>query len=155
MFVETKTKFVYFNHRGETEERTVELSSLDYVAKPRNDFQHSPGWFLTGLDYSRGRNGEPRSFELSSIQMPEEGFDHGTHLVSYTIPFPIYALKREIEGLETLRPTWAQGFTDESVAAQVNSSAVGQLWKMLGVDNQTDAVARLKGLLVLEEESKE
>lgn len=55
------------------------------------------------------------------------------------------AFKR-IEGYETLRPVWAQGWTDDSSAAQASSAALGQLWKLLGATNQTDAVIKLKAL---------
>ena len=56
--------------------------------------------------------------------------------------------ERYNEALEELRPVWAQGWTDDSQAAQVSSSALAQLWEMLGASNQTQAVealAKLKG----------
>jgi hypothetical protein len=53
-------------------------------------------------------------------------------------------LRDKIELLEELRPVWAQGWTSDSVAAQCATSAMTQLWKMLGVNNQTDAVQALK-----------
>lgn len=54
--------------------------------------------------------------------------------------------KTTIEALETLRPHWAQGYTTDSVAAQVTTGATLQLWDMLGVTNQTDAVSELQAL---------
>ncbi len=52
-------------------------------------------------------------------------------------------LKRRIEGLESLRPVWAQGPTPESVTDQVNAAALASIWNLLGVDNQTEAMQRL------------
>lgn len=56
-------------------------------------------------------------------------------------------LKRQIEGLESLRPAWAQGYTSDSMAVQASASALSTLWQMLGVDNQTAACAKLRELL--------
>ena len=55
-------------------------------------------------------------------------------------------LVRKIEGLEALRPVWAHGWTDDSVAAQTSSNALSQLWEMLGAKDQTQAVAALEEL---------
>ena len=60
-------KFEYFNHRGELESRVVDVTSLDYCVLPHQEYGHNPGWVLTGLDFSRGRNGVPRSFMLGNI----------------------------------------------------------------------------------------
>ena len=51
--------------------------------------------------------------------------------------------------LENLRPVWAQGWTDDSMAAQSSGNALAELWKLLGVDSQTAAVDRLRTLLIL------
>lgn len=59
-------KFEYKNHRGVIEERTVEPESLDYMTNP--GYGYPPGWFLTCKDYTRGRNGDIRSFYLDNIQ---------------------------------------------------------------------------------------
>lgn len=53
--------------------------------------------------------------------------------------------------LEVLRPHWAQDLTSDSMAAQAFASALSTLWGLLKVDNQTEAVARLKALLELAE----
>ena len=53
-------------------------------------------------------------------------------------------LNGKIEVLEQFRPLWAQGYTNDSVAAQTLGGALTRLWKMLGVSNQTDAVQALK-----------
>lgn len=49
--------------------------------------------------------------------------------------------------MEVLRPVWAQGHTSDSQAAQASANALSELWKALGVDNQTAAMARLRELL--------
>lgn len=54
--------------------------------------------------------------------------------------------QREIRGIETLRPVWAYGYSSESTATQVTSAALAQVWKALGVTNQTDAMQRLAAL---------
>jgi hypothetical protein len=54
--------------------------------------------------------------------------------------------ERAKDALEGLRPVWAQGWTDDSMAAQASGNALAQLWEMLGVQDQTQAVATLKAL---------
>lgn len=56
------------------------------------------------------------------------------------------ALEAARSEIETLRPVWAQGWSTDSLAAQASAAALGQIWKALGVDNQTAAMARLKEL---------
>lgn len=53
-------------------------------------------------------------------------------------------LEDELEGLESLRPHWAQGFTEDSVAAQSSQAALSQLWELIGAKDQTQAVQILK-----------
>jgi hypothetical protein len=48
--------------------------------------------------------------------------------------------------LETMRPVWAQGFTSDSMAAQATSAALAQMWKALGVTDQTAAMAAIRKL---------
>ena len=63
-----------------------------------------------------------------------------------TVDAYVQTLHRQIEALEALRPHWAQGHTTDSVVAQVATGATLQLWDMLGVTNQTDAVVELRAL---------
>jgi hypothetical protein len=58
----------------------------------------------------------------------------------------IWELKRNNDALEVLRPVWAQGWTNDSNAAQASGAALAQLWNMLGVQDQTQAVAILAEL---------
>jgi hypothetical protein len=58
----------------------------------------------------------------------------------------IAGVERAKDALEGLRPVWAQGWTDDSMAAQASGNALAQLWEMLGVQDQTQAVATLKAL---------
>lgn len=51
-----------------------------------------------------------------------------------------------IEVLEAMRPHWAKGYSSDSVAAQVSHAALSDIWKLLGVDNQTQAMLRLEEL---------
>lgn len=48
--------------------------------------------------------------------------------------------------LEALRPQWAKGFTNDSVAAQINALALSQIWNELDVNNQTEAMQRIRYL---------
>ena len=50
------------------------------------------------------------------------------------------------KALRVLRPVWAHGWTDDSIAAQVTASALGRLWEMLGAKNQDEAVEHLTTL---------
>ena len=54
--------------------------------------------------------------------------------------------ERRNDALEQLRPVWAQGWTRDSMAAQASANALSQLWKMLGVQDQTQAADRIKEL---------
>ena len=44
---------------------------------------------------------------------------------------------------EALRPQWAMGYSSDSMAAQVATSALAEIWKVLGVTNQTDCINEL------------
>lgn len=55
-----------------------------------------------------------------------------------------HELERKVAALESLRPMWAQGFTSDSQAAQTWCSATKQLWEILDVCSQTDAVQKLR-----------
>ncbi len=54
--------------------------------------------------------------------------------------------KEEILTLERLRPHWAQGYSSDSIAAQSSVAALDDMWEILGVSNQTDAVQKLRSL---------
>jgi hypothetical protein len=54
--------------------------------------------------------------------------------------------ERRNEALEELRPIWAQGWTEDSMAAQASGNALSTLWAMLGAENQTQAVSTLAEL---------
>ncbi len=56
------------------------------------------------------------------------------------------SLHQKLEDMERLRPLWAQGYSSDSVAAQATSAALTQIWGVLGVSNQTQAMERLREL---------
>ena len=56
----------------------------------------------------------------------------------------------KLETVEALRPHWAQGYSSDGVAAQTMSAALSQLWGLLGVSNQTDAMDTLRKLVTEE-----
>lgn len=49
--------------------------------------------------------------------------------------------------LESFRPHWAQGYTDDSMAAQAATTALSQLWELLYAKDQTQAVTNLRRLI--------
>lgn len=52
--------------------------------------------------------------------------------------------EEQIKALREERPMWAQGFTSDSVAAQVCTASLHQIWKELGVSNQTECMQKLR-----------
>lgn len=56
-------------------------------------------------------------------------------------------LQAKVDHLESLRPHWAEGHTDDSVAAQCKTDALNELWGLLGVSDQTMAMERLRELV--------
>lgn len=58
----------------------------------------------------------------------------------------VAALITRNAGLEKLRPVWAEGWSDDSVAAQCSAAALAQLWELLEVTDQTAAVLALRKL---------
>lgn len=58
----------------------------------------------------------------------------------------LYRARGKIAALEALRPHWAMGYSDDSVAAQIAVAALAQLWNRLGVNNQSSAIAELSRL---------
>ncbi|MGF9564140.1 hypothetical protein AAIH70_11555 [Neorhizobium sp. BT27B] len=55
----------------------------------------------------------------------------------------------KIEALEAMRPHWAKGYSSDSIAAQVSAGSLNQVWKLLGVDNQTAAMMKLRELVAV------
>jgi hypothetical protein len=82
-------------------------------------------------------------------QQQADALGHG-HIMRESDPIirpTIYVEAAEtIDALERLRPHWAMGFTSDSIAAQTTITALNQIWSMLGVDNQTAAMDRLRQL---------
>jgi hypothetical protein len=59
----TKTiSFKYRSHRGVVEDRTIDVETIEWLAKPGYDYQ--PGWFISGRCHDRGAR---RSFALSHV----------------------------------------------------------------------------------------
>lgn len=58
--------------------------------------------------------------------------------------------RAQVESLESLRPHWAQGYSSDSIAAQSATSALSDIWQILGVQHQTAALDRIRKLLELE-----
>lgn len=54
---------------------------------------------------------------------------------------------RAVTSMEVLRPVWAQGWTDDGVAAQASATALAEIWHALGVENQTEALERINAML--------
>lgn len=52
-----------------------------------------------------------------------------------------------VAAAELLRPFWANGYTSDSIAAQSMSCALAEIWKILGVSNQTEAMEKLRNLV--------
>lgn len=55
--------------------------------------------------------------------------------------------EERIAYLESMRPVWTRGYSSDSVAAQVLTVALMELWSMLGANDQTEAVDKLKLVL--------
>ena len=53
-------------------------------------------------------------------------------------------LKQQKEYTELMRPHWAQGYSNDSIAAQASTSALADVWDILGVKNQTACMERLR-----------
>lgn len=51
--------------------------------------------------------------------------------------------KERLKTETDLRPVWAQGYSNDSIVAQVSSIALKTLWNKLEVDNQTAAVDKI------------
>ena len=64
------------------------------------------------------------------------------------------AAKQSREASEALRPVWAQGWTSDSSAAQASAAALSELWQLLGAENQTAAMDKLRHLLATHDQPK-
>jgi hypothetical protein len=62
-------------------------------------------------------------------------------------------LEAKIVHLESRRPHWAKGYTDDGVAAQSFSNALLTLWAKLGVNDQTAACEKLNELITANKEN--
>lgn len=68
-----RVKFNYKNHEGKIEERDVDVAQLGFDFKNHSDYGYQPGWYVGGLDYSRGRDGSLyRNFYLTNIILPDD-----------------------------------------------------------------------------------
>lgn len=63
-------------------------------------------------------------------------------------------LRTKLEASESMRPQWAKGYTDDSMAAQSKAVALQQIWNHLGVTHQTDCMMKLKSITSLLEQWK-
>ena len=68
-------------------------------------------------------------------------FDHAIELEE-----SLEIWKKRVDTLEGLRPFWAKGFSDDSIAAQMSCAALSQIFRLLGVVTQTDAVKKIATL---------
>lgn len=68
-----RVQFKYYNHKGEIEERDVDIVTLAYDPSFHPEWGYQPGWFINGFDYSRGRDGtQYRSFSLERVILPDD-----------------------------------------------------------------------------------
>lgn len=66
-------KFQYKNHRGEVEDRDVDIVQLQFTFTNHPTFGYQPGWAISGYDHSRGRAGkEFRTFYLNNMILTEQ-----------------------------------------------------------------------------------
>jgi len=64
------------------------------------------------------------------------------------------SLQRDIRVLEKLRPHWAKGYSSDSMAAQAAIAALSDIWGILNVSNQTEAMETLRKLIAIRDESE-
>lgn len=57
--------------------------------------------------------------------------------------------EKRLAAAEALRPQWAMGYSDDSIAAQLSTSALIQIYGVLSVTNQTDCINELYKLIDL------
>lgn len=69
-----RIKFEYKNHRGEIEERDVDVVAVNFDFTVHPEYGYQPGWCFAGWDYSRGREGkEYRTFYFHNVILQEHG----------------------------------------------------------------------------------
>ena len=54
---------------------------------------------------------------------------------------------KRLAAAEALRPQWAMGYSNDSMAAQTATSALIQIYGVLGVQNQTQCIEKLHRLI--------
>lgn len=59
--------FKYLNHRGKTDERTIDFEALEFIREP--GFGYQSGWFISGRCHTKNAR---RSFSLNRIIMDTE-----------------------------------------------------------------------------------
>jgi len=63
-----RVQFKYKNHRGEIEDRDVDIIKLSFDFMNHPEFGYQPGWCIGGWDYSRDRDGtDYRTFFLHNV----------------------------------------------------------------------------------------
>jgi hypothetical protein len=67
----------------------------------------------------------------------------------------IKRLEDKISHLEEMRPFWAMGYSSDSMAAQAATGALSNIWRCLGVKDQTACMYALKELKTQEENSND
>jgi hypothetical protein len=55
--------------------------------------------------------------------------------------------EKRLAAAEALRPQWAMGYSNDSMAAQTATSALIQIYGVLGVQNQTQCIEKLHRLI--------
>lgn len=89
-------------------------------------------------------------FDEAKVVMQRKLLDPALELIQAANEAVAAAERRAVQAeatLEALRPVWAQGWTDDGVAAQASANALSELWLLLEERDQTAAVARLRVLL--------
>lgn len=85
---------------------------------------------------------------MKLINMIKQAQDQvAINMIQQFINDKVKVYKDKIEYLEKQRPHWAKGYTSDSIAAQTTTIALQEIWDLLSVDNQTDAIQQLKDIL--------
>ena len=59
----------------------------------------------------------------------------------------VHRLSQQVQVLESLRPVWAMGHTDDDITRSTQAGALAAVWDLLGVSDQTQCMQALKRLL--------